>query len=413
MPLRSLFVDFNSFFASVEQQLRPQLRGQPVAVVPVMTNSTCCIASSYEARAFGVKTGTMVGEARKLCPRLRVVEARPPLYVKYHKALVELVDSVIPVVSICSIDEMACALNGSHRERAAALDVARKIKSTIAAQYPWIKSSIGIAPNDYLAKTASDMQKPDGLVVIESKDLPHCLYPLKLRDLCGIGRRMDARLNQHGLYTVEALCNATPKALRHAWGSIEGERLHAKLRGEIVYAPPTNKTTISHSHVLPPSLRNDESAYSVMNRLLQKAAMRLRRNNFLAESLGIFVEYTHLGNWHEEMHFRETQDTIEFLRVMELLWQRRPPTRPGHPPLHVGVYLMQLSDMNYRTLPLFGEGKSRPALNKVIDSLNARYGKNTLYFGGAHTALDSAPMRIAFSRIPSDAELEDDIEELE
>lgn len=409
MPLRSLFVDFNSYFASVEQQVRPELRGLPVAVVPVMTDSTCCIAASYEAKHFGVKTGTMVGDARRMCPRLRIVEARPSLYVTYHHRLIEVVDSVIPVVEVCSIDEMACALNGPHREREAAVAVAHEIKRRIAEKVgPWMKCSIGIAPNDFLAKTATDMQKPDGLVVIEDRDLPHCLHRLELRDFCGIGRAMETRLREHGLHTVKALCAATPDMLRRAWGSIEGERLHAKLRGEVVYSPPTRRSMVSHSQVLSPKLRKEAEAYSVLNRLLQKAAVRLRKLGCLAAGIGVSVRNVGGKRWRDEMRFQETQDTLCFLRALDTLWRRRP--SDGPPPMKVGVYLFHLSEIGQCTAPLLPEGKSRPELNRLIDRLNERYGKNAVYFGEAHTALDAADMKIAFNRIPDqefDGEEED------
>ena len=92
MALRSLYVDFDSYFASVEQQLRPELRGKPIGVVPVMAETTCCIAASYEAKRFGVKTGTRVSDARKLCRNIKFVEARPAVYVEYHHKLVEAVE---------------------------------------------------------------------------------------------------------------------------------------------------------------------------------------------------------------------------------------------------------------------------------------------------------------------------------
>ena len=113
MALRALFVDFNSYFASVEQQERPELRARPMIVVPVMTDSTCCIAATYEAKHFGIKTGTKVSEARQRCPGLIVVEARPEIYVKYHHRLIEVVDSCLPVTQVRSIDEMSCNLPGS------------------------------------------------------------------------------------------------------------------------------------------------------------------------------------------------------------------------------------------------------------------------------------------------------------
>jgi len=175
MSLRSLFIDFNAYFASVEQQEQPHLRGRPIAVVPVLTKNACCIAASYEAKRMGVKTGTIIHEAKKLCPDIQFVEARPAIYVRYHHRLMELIKQCIPIAYIGSIDEMACELIGREQQRANAIAIAESIKAKFAEHTPFIKASIGIAPNHFLAKTATDMQKPNGLVVIEPKDLPNIL----------------------------------------------------------------------------------------------------------------------------------------------------------------------------------------------------------------------------------------------
>src|SRR6185312_9929627 len=195
VTLRSLFVDFNSYFASVEQHEVPALRGRPVGA-----ETTSLIAASYEAKAFGVTTGTMVREARRLCPGIAIVAARPERYVHWHQVLIEAIDHAIPIAHVGSIDEMACELVGRQRQRAEAERIARQVKEEIAKVAPGgaIRCSVGIAPNDFLAKTATDMQKPDGLVVIEQADLPQALHGLKLRDLCGIGASMEARLNAEG-----------------------------------------------------------------------------------------------------------------------------------------------------------------------------------------------------------------------
>ena len=108
MGVRWLFLDLNSYFASVEQELRPELRGKPVAVLPVMTDRTSCIAASYEAKAFGIKTGTRVSDAKQLCPQIKLVEARHAVYVRYHHKIVEAVESCVPNAAVVSIDEMAC-----------------------------------------------------------------------------------------------------------------------------------------------------------------------------------------------------------------------------------------------------------------------------------------------------------------
>lgn len=189
--LRCLLIDFNAYFASVEQQARPELRGRPVGVVPMMADTTCCIAASYEAKAFGVKTGTQVAEARKLCPDMVFVEARHALYVEFHHRAIAAVDRVAPVERVLSIDEMACGLpmGWSSRERATAL--ALRIKAGLReALGECLRVSVGIAPNVFLAKQASNLQKPDGLVVLDDTDLPGPLLRMKLDDLTGINRGM-------------------------------------------------------------------------------------------------------------------------------------------------------------------------------------------------------------------------------
>lgn len=208
MTLNALYIDFNSYFASVEQQLQPVLRGKPIAVLAVLAETTCCIAASYEAKAFGVKTGTSVKDARALCPNIIFVEARPQLYVEHHHRLIEIVESCTPVEKVLSIDEMVCRMTGSQQHPEVALKLAAKIKEKIAKQFAWIRCSIGIAPNTFLAKVASNMQKPDGCVLLEMQDIPEKLLKLALRDLNGIGKQMEARLTRHKIFTVADLYQA-------------------------------------------------------------------------------------------------------------------------------------------------------------------------------------------------------------
>jgi DNA polymerase-4 len=400
MALRALFVDFNSYFSSVEQQELPHLRGRPVAVVPVMTDSTCCIAASYEAKRFGVKTGTNVGEAKKKCPGIVIVEARPSLYVEYHHKLISVVDSCLPVTAVRSIDEMCCALNGRWRERETALGLARQIKERIAKTVgPCMRSSIGIAPNPFLAKTASDMQKPDGLVVIDEPDLPKCLFPLKLRDFCGIGANREARLHECGIRTVEQLCVAPKEKLRRAWNGIEGDRMFALLRGEEVDRAESDRCSVGHSQVLEPKCRTKALAEAVLHRLLQKAAARLRSLGYLAAGLSVGVKFLGDKRWGDEMNFLETQDTLEFIRIFDLIWKRYPESAPT--PLKVGVTFFHLTAMTNVTQHLPTMESSRLALDQAMDRLNQAYGRNTVYFGGAQPNVATGPSKIAFTSIPA------------
>ncbi|RYZ81170.1 MAG: DNA polymerase, partial [Proteobacteria bacterium] len=203
-----LYLDLNSFFASCEQQEKPELRGKPVAVIPMMANTTSVLAASYEAKAFGIKTGTSVVDAKKMCPGLQFVLSKHPTYVRYHHKVKEVVESCVPIHSVCSVDEFACELTGSQQDVQVATALAEKIRTAIYQQVgEAISCSIGLGPNVLLSKMATDMKKPRGLVVIEPTDLPTKLVPLKLRDVPGIGPKMEYRLNQKGIHTMGQLLN--------------------------------------------------------------------------------------------------------------------------------------------------------------------------------------------------------------
>lgn len=402
MTLRALYIDFNSYFASVEQQRQPELRGKPMAVLPLMADTTCCIAASYEARKFGIKTGTLVREAKRLCPDLHLVEAQPAVYVEYHNRLVEAVESCAHVEKVLSIDEMYCELLGREQQRDQALTLARKIKRVIAEKAGTeLRCSIGIAPNVFLAKTATELQKPDGLTVIEHTDLPDCLFGLKLRDLCGIGRKMEQRLGARGITSVEALCKASMPELRESWGGTGGELMHARLRGAWMTDLPTERSSVGHSHVLPPALRSTRAAYSVLHRLLQKAAMRLRSYGLTAGTLHAHVRRLDGTSWENHFRLGSTQDTLRLLDALKALWASYPAMAAA--PLKVGVTLTDLLEQSNQSRLLFGSAETRSQLNATVDRLNMRYGKNTVYFGGAHQALEATPMRIAFNHIPDPA----------
>jgi DNA polymerase-4 len=417
MTLRSLFVDFNSYFASVEQHETPALRGRPVGVAPVDAETTSLIAASHEAKAFGVSTGTMVREARQLCPGIAIVTARPERYVAWHTTLKEAIDRAIPIARVGSIDEMACELVGRQRQRAVAEQVARQVKGEIAKAAPGgaIRCSIGIAPNDFLAKTASDMLKPDGLVVIEQADLPQALHGLKLRDLCGIGASMQARLQAEGIFTVAQLAAAPKLLLRRAWGGVEGERMWGLLRGAWLPAAETARGSLGHSHVLGPELRTGTGALAVLKKLLAKAAMRLRRDGLVAGAMAVHIRFLGVDQrWSADLNFAATDDSRELLRLMAMMLdEARAPGRPlpgpaRAVPLSVSVTLHRLAERAQSSGALFAPAVPQRGVDTVIDRINAKYGLNKVYFGGMQDALahDAAPMRIPFNRIPEADETE-------
>ncbi|GAB1490045.1 DNA polymerase IV [Opitutaceae bacterium] len=406
--LATLVIDYNGFFASCEQQERPELRGRPVAVAPLLAETTSVIASSYDTRPLGIKVGTRVDEARRLCPGLVVLEARPEVYIRYHELLIKAVETCLPGAEPMSIDEVRCDLPPEWRNRRDAEAVARRIKRAIREHAgECLTCSIGIAPNMWLAKIASDMQKPDGLVVIELEELPARLYPLKLRDLPGVGHNMEQRLKAAHLDTVEKLCAAPVEALRAVWGGIEGERMWRRLRGEVVELPEIKTSSLSHSHMLPPELRTQAGGLATLHRLLQKAAMRLRHAGYFAGGMHLALKAQPGGHWSTAATFVETQDTLELTRVFKLLWERRPNKRAAL--ISVGITLFELSTARGHTGMLPGivdNGDRRAVLNATLDHINKKLGKNSVVYGGALGALAYAPLRIAFNRIP-DVSLEE------
>lgn len=394
--LNCLFIDFDAYFASVEQELRPELRGRPVGVVPVMADTTCCIAASYEAKRLGVTTGTQVGEAKKLCPGIALVEARHEQYVQYHHRLRAAVESRIPIDAVASIDELACTLTGSWREPERARAVALEVRAAVAEVGESLGCSIGIAPNRFLAKMASKMDKPRGLRILDDADIPEALYGLKLGDLTGIGRRMRVRLHAASIDTVEQLYAAPRREVVRIWGGIGGERMYGELRGREYAMHSGPRASIGHSHVLAPELRTPQAALAVLHRLLQKSAWRLRSLDYAAGSVRLSLRYLDGGHWSQAERFAPSADTGVLERVMGALWERR--SAHAAPILGVGVSLSRLSEWAQGSL--FEEGGKRSRLNRTVDSVNDRFGAQAVYFGGAHSALDAAPMRIAFTHIP-------------
>ena len=419
--LNWLFVDLNSYFASCEQQDRPELRGRPVAVVPMMADTTCCIAASYEAKSFGVKTGTIVGDAKRMCPGLELIEARHELYVDYHHRIVEAVESCLPVTAVLSIDEMACRLMGRERPLLAAMELGQKVKATIRNRVgEWMRSSVGLATNRYLAKVASDMEKPDGLVALPKDILAGALSQLELRDPPGIGAKTEKRLNERGIRSMHDLMALDCEESGRVWGSVWGERLWHWLRGEDFEMGDTEHLkSISHQHVLAPEMRTRDQAWAVAHKLLHKAAMRLRSNSLWASSVGLAVGFSvprtggmptpvsRFGvpakGWHSELKLTECQDNQILIAALRKLWDQQPHGSQYEHPHFVGVQLGGLVPDRLHSLSLFDASdteQSRSRLLAVMDQLNQKYGMSTLAPATMLSAYKAAPTRIAFHSIP-------------
>jgi DNA polymerase-4 len=419
-----LFLDLNSYFASVEQEVRPELRNRPVAVVPSLVDTTCCIAASYEAKARGVKTGTMVKEARELCPEIVFVEGRHELYTEYHNKIVAAVETCIPVTAVRSIDEMVCQLIGRERPLLAAMDLGRRVKEAIRKQVgSTLRCSVGLAPNQYLAKVATDMEKPDGLVALTKDVLKEALGTLKLQDLPGVGARTEKRLNEKGILSMADLMAVLEhdhgrEQTGELWGSVWGERMWHWLNGDDFDMDETEHAkSVGHQHVLAPVFRNPEGAWAVAHKLLHKAAMRMRGEKLWASRIGLSIAFmgksrmkgsspfgpSRSESWSAEMRLLECQDNATLIKALRNLWGARPQGPAYRQPFFLSVVLAGLVPEARHTLTLFdaqdgSEGRQR--LAETMDTLNHKYGMSTLAPATMLTAFESAPTRIAFRSVP-------------
>jgi DNA polymerase IV len=429
-----LHIDLNSFFASVEQQLHPEYRGKPLAVVPTMADTTCCIAASYEAKALGIKTGTQVGEAKKICPSIILIAGNHADYAKYSHDIAAAVELACPVSHTPSIDEMVCQLIGREQEPPRARQIALAIKESIYKNVGVaLRCSIGMAPNRYLAKIASDMQKPDGLIGLLPSQLPRAIAHLELRDLPGVGARTEARLHKKGIITMQQLLDLDRSGMHGLFDSVWGDRMYHWLRGAQTESGDGNNVaqaevqkSLGHSHVLAPEHRSQRGSWAVAHKLLHKAAMRLRMEKFYTGSLSVSIRYqltreqaetrAELGGregkvkrhysgiknsgWGMEARFRDCQDTLTLLEILRSLWAQRPQGPEFNRPFFVGITLRNLIPEDEHQAELFADPGNRAQLSTTMDKLNLKYGHTTLHFAGMLPARDSAPTRIAFTQIP-------------
>lgn len=407
--LKWLFLDLNSYFASVEQQAERRLRGKPVAVVPAFSPYTTIIASSYEARAFGVKTGMKLGEAQLMCPDIIAVAARHDVYVVYHHRIRAAIEQHIHIAKVCSIDEVACPLLGRERAPGAAHALARRVQGAILSEVgECLGSSVGLAPSRLLAKTASTMKKPRGITMIRQEDLPGPLLSLTLRDLTGIGKNRERRLRAAGIHDVATFWNLTPGAARRIWGSIEGEAFWYGLHG---VDPPDQaespRQSIGHSQVLMPEMRTPPAAWAVGRRLLVAAAARLRLADCVATRFSLHARIPDAPSWEREYRFAPTANTFALLRGMDAMEADFLSDLVRVRIKKIGVTLSGLLPGKGGEADLFGHIAARPDegselhLARALDRLNQRYGRDAVSIGPPPRRIaDYTGGKIAFSRIP-------------
>ena len=378
-----------------------------MGIIPVETESTCLIAASYDAKRLGVKVGTKVREARRLCPGIALVKARPDVYVRIHRRILQSVDQCVEVHRVYSIDEWTVRLRGEERQPDKARKLAGDVKRRILVDFgPWMTCSIGIAATRLLAKIASKLEKPDGLTVLSVEDMPHRVEGLALDDLHGIGHGMLARLDRHGIRDPRGLWEVSRAQAIRIWGSVSGAHWWAGFHGHDEPEPPTARRSMSHGNVLDPRFRDEEGARCIMARLACKLAQRLRRSGYLARSLRISVEDEHGGSFSAEIGLPSVHDTTTIMKCFCILWGRR---EPGTRPIKIKIKKVDVSVAGLVPAlqvprPLFDELEKLRRLSQAIDEINDHFGPLTVYFGPLHGYRQPMENKIAFGRIPDEDE---------
>jgi DNA polymerase IV len=410
--LGSLYLDFDSFFASAEQHLRPELRRRPVGVTPLPGESSSLIAASREAKVFGFKVGTSVREARQVCPDITIVTARPDEYVRLHHAILAVIGQVLPVKAVRSIDELTCEL--LWNEQARARDLALEIKAALAKAFsPVLTCSIGVGPNELIAKIAAEMNKPDGLVIIPPSALPEALYGLKLKDVPGIASGHAERLSRAGIVDMRGLLALAPKQMRALWGNVEGERMHVALHGGEVQRPATQRSMFGHSRVLPPDWRSPKQIAGCARLLLAKAARRLRREGFHARALSFDIRQRDKSRWHGEDRFPPAGDDRVFMEALTRLLRQAYISGAMQNAKSVYVMLHDISPAGEIRPDLLltdnekAERERWEKLSGVTDRLAARFGHSAAMLGvQLQPPGGFAGAKIAFGRIPDMADFD-------
>jgi DNA polymerase IV len=355
--IERLYCDFDGFFASVHQAVDKRLRGRPIGVVPFAgTDRTAVIACSKEAKNFGVKNVMPIKDAKRLCPDLILVPQDPDLYRRAHNALLCEIETVIAIDTAKSIDELTCVLDDSGRRDSELLSA--RIKAAIAENIsPYITCSIGFAANRQLAKIACKAGKEEtkrrgaygnGIAIWHPHMMPEPLLRVELEDIPGIGSSMAKRLYRNRVYTTAQLYALQPKHMRKIWNSVNGERLYYALHGYDIQAPVQQRGMFGHGRVLPPEARTISGAYEISRLLLTKAARRLRRENYYAGGLWLWLSI-HDGSWFGKHHLLVVHDDQAILFALRLLWERVRREFPrGVTIFRVGVTLYDLSPSNER-----------------------------------------------------------------
>ena len=380
---RVIYVDMNAFFASIEQQRYPNLRNRPMAVTSYIAPSATIIASSYEAKALGITTGVRVREALMIYPDLKIVETDAPIYHAMHKQFLLIIREIFgPEVHARSIDEAALYLAPNWQNSEKAWELVHQIKQAFYDQLgECIRCSIGIAPNILLAKLATDLQKPNGLVEITLENTAAILEKLELTDLPGIAEKSAANLNRHAIYTPLDLYQTSAVRLKSLFG-IWGQYWWWRLHGYEPDGASGPQKTMSHEHVLARWTDKRSQLANTINKMTDRILHRLRKNRLTCRSLSLRLSFKDIPSAQFDHYFDAPTDSHSaILSCINQTLEQLPLFLPSAV-RKITITFNQLSSKALGLqLDLFTERIRHEKISSAIFTIRSRHGFEALQLG--------------------------------
>ncbi|MCX7921913.1 MAG: DNA polymerase IV [Clostridia bacterium] len=379
-------VDMNAFFISCEMARNAELKGRPAAVAGDPKNrSGIILAANYEARRFGVKTTMVLHEAKKLCPDLILVPPDRELYSQNSREVMRILGRYTPVIQQNSIDEAWLDLTGCEALFGKPRDIAEKIMKNIMEELD-LWCSIGISENKFLAKMASEMHKPMGITEIWVKDIKQKLWPLPVRDMYGIGKQMEKKLNNLAIFKIGDIARTDIKLLVKVFGKY-GEEIHRLANGidpsPVEENPQHENKSISRSTTLPKDTVDLDYAQTVLLGLAEEVGAEARKCGFRGKTVSIAIKYNDFQSITRQKSISPTYLTKDIYQVGTVLlkenWNTHRPVRL----LGIGlgnieencVEQMSLFDMiDKSTINIAIDNKKEEKLEKAMDTIREKFG---------------------------------------
>jgi len=374
-------IDMNSYFASVAQQANPFLVGKPIGVGGKPGTRGIIAAASREAKKRGVKTAMNAYEALRICPELEIVDGDPGAYEHITEDFLRIFRRYTDAVEVFSIDEAFLDVTGWHARWGGPEALAKRIKADMRREIgERITCSIGIASTKILAKLASDMKKPDGLVRIRREDVSIVLAFSEITDICGLAERMRRRLATIGIHDLIDLGLAPITRLTVTFGPVMGAKLWLLGRGEdlsTVAQEENDPKSFGNSYTLPEDTVNPRVMRETLAKLCEKACRRMRAEGYLAGNVSAFVRYSDFSHGGDGTRLGEPTD--DPLPVLEAAWKCVLPHICRSGVRMLGIQLHDLSPDNGQLRLWPEDGARRRRLLHALDAVNARYGHDSLH----------------------------------